>query len=142
MQQAEFRRVYAALIKVGYWNAVLEVTYVNPIFHQIDAIVSPDLEARLLADLHFCADRGITNILHKGKSSFREVVRAGTEGLHVSISNGCATLHLDSVSPVIGRGENGSCAFGAGVGLEHLLRDVIHTRRELPHAPEPGETPF
>jgi Domain of unknown function (DUF4157) len=142
-QQAAFRRVYAALKQAGYWGAVLDVRYVNVEFHQIDAIVSMDLEARLLADVHFCADRGLTNIFHKGMSSFRQVTRPGTEALHISIkSDGSATLHLDTVSPVVGRRQSGECAISLGLGLEHYLRDVKHYQGELPRAPEPGELPF
>ena len=126
LQQVEFRRVYAALKRAGYWDAVRDVTYVNVEFHQIDAAVEADLEERLVKDEHFCADRGLTNVFHRGMLSFRQVVRPGAEALHISVKSGFATLHLDTVSPVVGRGESGACAIGAGVGLEHLFRDVWH----------------
>jgi hypothetical protein len=141
-QQAVFQQVYGALKSLGYWTEVCDVKDVNVKYHQIDANVSAKLERRLLGDARFCADEGVTNIFHPGKS-FRQVVRPGSEGLHISIqSNGFATLHLDTVSPVIGRSRGGSCEIGAGVGLEHLFRDVWHIRGELPRAVEPGEMPF
>ena len=143
-QQADFHRVYAALKKVGYWGAVRQVKDVNVEFHQIDATVTADLKARLTADLRFCAEVGVPNLPHRGQSSFRQVVHPpGTEALHISIPpDGISQLHLDAVSPVIGRAASGLCTTGMGVGLEHLFRDKLHVTAELPHASELGETPF
>lgn len=143
-QQATFHRVYAALKKVGYWGAIRQVKDVNVEFHQIDATVTADLKARLTADLRFCAEVGVLNLPHRGQSSFRQAVHPpGTEALHISIPpDGISQLHLNAVSPVIGRAASGLCMTGMGVGLEHLFRDELHVTAELPHASEPGETPF
>ncbi len=83
------------------------------------------------------------NAMHRGMSSFRQVVRPATEGLHISIRpDGFATLHRDTTSPVTLRRENGSCGYTLGLVIEHGIRDLGHYRGPLPTAPGPGETPF
>jgi hypothetical protein len=136
-QQATFHRVYAALKRVGYWGAVRQVTAVNLKFHQIDATLAADLKTRLTADLRFCGGGGKL-------SSFRQVVRPpGTEALHIKIqSSGPSQVHLDTVSPVIGRRADGSCSIGVNVGMEHGLRDFLHVDESTLAPPEPGEIPF
>ena len=136
-QQAEFHRVYAALKRAGYWGAVRGADVRGTSVPSDRRHGGSRPRGALLVDVHFCADRGLTGTcFHRGMSSFRQVVPPGTEALHISVKSGSAKLHLDTVSPVVGRGESGACTIGA----RRRARTPIpgRTARRFPSAgPEP-----
>jgi hypothetical protein len=140
--QSAFRSVYRALDAVGYWkDVVLRVFNVFPKNVQgLKANASSDLGNRLHIDLRFCRDYGIYGTFHSGMETWRQVVQAGTEGLHIGISQHKVEAHLDTIVPVAGRHPDGRCRFSQQYSLPHFIRDKLGFRGELyPEVQLPGE---
>ncbi len=132
-------RVRAALLQVHLWDGVATITGVNVTYRQINATVKPDLLGRLHArESGFSHDGRFMGLFHKDMDSFRQLGRAGKEGLHISIGksgSGFATIHLDSYSPATGRDKKGFTE----TTPKYLFG---HGSRDLHYAPEPGELPW
>lgn len=142
--QSAFRSVYSALVTEGLWDDVGRVDKVFPKnVRGIEASSKGGLAGKLLSNPHFCRDTGIGGSQHGGAVMWRQVVQAGTEGLHVGISGrNRMVAHLDVLAPVGGREPDGRCRYSAPHILPHVLRDLAGWRNlEFLPAPTGKEQP-
>jgi hypothetical protein len=146
--QSAFYAVYSALAARSLWSEVENVFHVFPKnVRGIHATVKPDLfekpgfSDKLRNNTSFCKESPlISRLTHPGQVMWREVVPAGSEGLHLGISRPTRmTAHLDTLAPVAGRGADGACMYSAGHLLPHVGRDLLGLRGFDLFPPPTGE---
>lgn len=70
----------------------------------------------------FCRDKYFAAV-----PKWRQMVKTGTEGLHILVpANGWCSAHLDRLSPVEYREENGQCNYAAFTSVHHWLKEEEH----------------
>lgn len=123
-RQRSFRNVYDALNRQGLWNKyvkrVIEVWTENVDAIKFEPTSHTQLRTHLQSNTRFCRDTW-SDIVPK----WRQVVAAGTSGLHiVTPSTGSFQAHIDRIAPIQGREPNGMCKRKYfPEGLRHLVRD-------------------
>ena len=124
--QSAFKAVYSALVTAGLWDQVIHVYNAYPEnVRGIEAIAKTSLTGRLASDVRFCRDTQTGGSKHPGVGMWRQVVQAGTEGLHVGVSKeGRMLAHLDTLAPVDGRESNAECRYSMPHILPHVQRDL------------------
>src|SRR5258708_3174477 len=141
-RQNAFRAVYNALVTESLWGEAIEVVDVFPInVRGIKATGKNSLTGRIFSHPHFCRDTRLGGSQHKGAATWRQVVQAGTEGLHISVFGpNFMEAHLDTISPVAGREPNGECRYSMQHVLPHISRD-LKGLRNLEILPGPTSEP-
>ncbi|HEY7574721.1 MAG TPA: hypothetical protein VIB08_06120 [Thermoanaerobaculia bacterium] len=77
----------------------------------------------IIRNAHFAADTILGSRLHPNDACFREV--GSSDSLHVIVnSKRGGQVHIDTVSPVLGRDENGFADYDLGKLLQHYAADV------------------
>jgi hypothetical protein len=72
----------------------------------------------------FCRDTRLGSMMHPGSTSMREV--SVDEGLHLAIGPGAhVSAHIDAISPVAERGEDGVCRYDPVRAQAHIGREVV-----------------
>jgi len=125
-RQHAFQAVYNALATQGLWGEVVEVVDVFPRnVRGIRATAKNSLVGQVFSHPHFCRDTQLGGSQHKGAATWRQVVPAGTEGLHIGITGpNFMEAHLDTLAPVDGRESNGECRYSMPHVLPHIGRDL------------------
>jgi hypothetical protein len=92
----------------------------------------------LVQNPHFGSDTMLGGSQHRG-ASFREVNQP--DSLHITVcrqpdrkSGATGTVHLDTVSPVLGKDEHGFIVYDQGKVLQHLATDLKHTPLIMPNS--------
>jgi hypothetical protein len=140
--QSAFRSVYTAMTTEGLWKDVIHVTNVFPRNTRgIDAYAQSSFIGQLFSHGHFCRDTQYGGSQHKGQATWRQLVGAGTEGLHIGIiSPNRISVHLDTIAPVDGRESNGDCRYSMPYVLPHISKD-LKGWRNLELFPPPTSEP-
>jgi hypothetical protein len=136
--QRAFNRLYHAMSAAGLWGQVynmLEV-FVGSAGNVPGMKFVPFNKASLLSLLltkSFCREpdialrvvRRITNEKGSFPPKWRQVVRPGTEGLHI-IDRGKSFIevHIDDIAPVAGRTSSGACTYSVESLLPHAMWDL------------------
>jgi hypothetical protein len=121
-----FRAVYDALKAEGVWTKIQRVIdfWPRPVRGVRFTLSNPKrLMSHLILSHRFCRDTHLGGSQHKGVT-WRQVVKAGTEGLHIEITSKSSNAHLDTISPVLGRAPNGECRYSMRHILPHISREL------------------
>jgi hypothetical protein len=129
--QNAFRSVYKALVAEGLWDEIVHIFNVSVGGTRgIKADSKRSMISRLSSNANFCRDIF--------QSKWRQMVKAGTEGLHFSyITPNRISVHLDTIAPVAGREPNGNCRYSMPHLLPHAGKDWLGLRN-VEIFPPPG----
>ena len=116
-----FTPLYQRLVEVGIAGRIVEIGKIGPRGCSADFAV--DDPGAFLHDLqasgHFCSDRPVGRMLHKGTVSLRELRKA--RGLHVAVgTNGRVRAHLDRYSPFAGNVQGPGCRYSPQRVVAHV----------------------
>lgn len=94
------------------------------------------LLSALTTSSNFAVDTGLGASQHPGVS-FREV--SPLDSAHITMTSrpdsktgATCSIHVDSVSPVLGRDQGGKAVYDCGRALQHVFSDLLHTPLIVP----------
>lgn len=126
-RRSAFRDLYDALKAVKLWKRVKLVTNIwSKNVRGFDFIDDKpkDLIKELTLHHNFCYDTRLGGSQHSGVS-WRQVVSTGTTGIHITVRmNKKISLHLDRISPVLGKESSGACRYSMRHVLPHVSKEL------------------
>jgi hypothetical protein len=129
--KSAFINVYKALSERGYWLWVERVSEIYPGKVQGIYFMPDDREGLvsiLNASSKTCHDKWPGGgMLSLSPTKWREVAPAGTPGLHFTVpSSGLCNAHIDRISPVEFRQDDGRCNYDIPIGIKHWWKEEKH----------------
>jgi hypothetical protein len=113
--------LYHRLTELGIWSRLDRLLRIGPSGRSGEFTCGdPDAVVQGLMETgRFCVDTRPGRILHPGTYSLREL--SNRESLHLSLSGGLVTAHLDRTSPLVGLdSDKGHCRYSISRVAAHI----------------------